>query len=131
MSMKLPYYMVYPMPLVFDDERIDARDYEYMRSMYPDLAKRLLPYVEEECDRCEYPCSMMYDEYPDKLQLRLMSGRICGRVYEKEKDLALQMKEWGEKEQKQNWIEELIEVLLYQELYKRRSDERRMRRKFY
>lgn len=131
MSMKLPYYMVYPMPLVFDDERIDARDYEYMRSMYPELAKRLLPYVEEECDRCEYPCSMMYDEYPDKLQLRLMCRRICDRVYEKEKDLALQMEKWGEMEQKQNWIEELIEVLLYQELYKRRSDERRMRRKFY
>lgn len=131
MSMKLPYYMVYPMPLVFDDERIDARDYEYMRSMYPDLAKRLLPYVEEECDRCEYPCSMMYDEYPDKLQLRLMCRRICSRIYENEKDLALQMEEWGKKEEKQNWIEELIEVLLYQELYKRRSDERRMRRKFY
>ena len=34
MSMKLPYYMVYPMPLVFDDERIDERDYEYMKSVW-------------------------------------------------------------------------------------------------
>lgn len=131
MSMKLPYYMVYPMPLVFDDERIDARDYEYMRSMYPDMAKRIMPYVEEECDRCEHPCSMMYDEYPDKLQLRLMCRRICDNVYENEKEFSMQVQNWQEQGLKQNWLEELIEVLLYQELYKRRSDERRMRRKFY
>lgn len=131
MSMKLPYYMVYPMPFVFDDERIDARDYEYLRSMYPDMAKGVLPYVEEECDRCEYPCSMMYDEYPDKLQLRLMCRRICENVCENEKEISIQMQKWKEMGQKQDWLEELIEVMLYQELYKRRCDDRRIRRKFY
>ena len=131
MSMKLPYYMVYPMPLVFDDERIDERDYEYMKSVYPDMAKKLMPYVEEECDRCEYPCSMMYDEYPDKLQLRMMCRRIYENVYENEKEIAGQVKKWQEMGQKQNWLEDMIGVMLYQELYKRRSDERRMRRRFY
>lgn len=131
MSMKLPYYMVYPMPLVFDDERIDARDYEYMKSMYPDIAKKLLAYVEEECDRCEYPCSMMYDEYPDKLQLRMMCRRIINNVYENERELAQQMKMGQETNQNKGWLEELIEVMLYQELYKRRSDERRLHRRFY
>lgn len=131
MSMKLPYYMVYPMPLVFDDERIDARDYEYMKSMYPDIAKKLLAYVEEECDRCEYPCSMMYDEYPDKLQLRMMCRRIINNVYENERELAQQMKIGQETNQNKGWLEELIEVMLYQELYKRRSDERRLHRRFY
>lgn len=129
--MKLPYYMVYPMPLVFDDERIDARDYEYMKSMYPDIAKKLLAYVEEECDRCEYPCSMMYDEYPDKLQLRMMCRRIINNVYENERELAQQMKIGQETNQNKGWLEELIEVMLYQELYKRRSDERRLHRRFY
>ena len=80
MEGKLPYYMVYPMPFIYDDERLDRRDYEYMRSLYPDTAKRVLPYVEEECDRCDGPDSMIYDEYPDQLQLRLMSGRIYDRV---------------------------------------------------
>ena len=129
MSMKLPYYMVYPMPLVFDDGRIDERDYEYMKSVYPDMAKKLMPYVEEECDRCEYPCSMMYDEYPDKLQLRMMCRRIYENVYENEKEIAGQVKKWQEMGQKQNWLEDMIGVMLYQELYKRRSDERRMRRR--
>ena len=34
------------MPLQYDDERIEQRDFEYMKSMYPETAKRLLPYVE-------------------------------------------------------------------------------------
>ena len=80
MMQKLPYYMVYPMPFVYDDERIEERDMEYMKSLYPDAAKRILPYIEEECDRLEYQCSMIYDEYPDQLQLRMMCKRICENV---------------------------------------------------
>lgn len=81
MEQRLPYYMAYPMPLQFDDERIDKRDMEYMKSMYPGIAKMVLPFVEEECDRMEYDGSMIYDEYPDKLQMHLM----CRRVYDKVK----------------------------------------------
>ena len=65
MDNRLPYYMKYPMPLIYDDDRTDRRDYDYMKSVYPETAKRLLPFVEEECDRLEYEGSMMYDEYPD------------------------------------------------------------------
>ena len=35
MNPKLPYYMAYPMPLAYDDEKIERRDYEYMKSLYP------------------------------------------------------------------------------------------------
>lgn len=38
MDTKLPYYMAYPMPLLYDDERIDRRDFEYMKSLYPETA---------------------------------------------------------------------------------------------
>ena len=47
MERKLPYYMAYPTPLLYDDERIERRDLEYMKSMYPDTAKRALHYVED------------------------------------------------------------------------------------
>ena len=119
MNPKLPYYMTYPMPLAYDDERMERRDYEYMKSLYPDTAKKVLPYVEEECDRNEYPCSMIYDEYPDRLSLRLMRNRIFDKVVSQEKM------------DPQDWLRNLIEVMLYQELFKRRSDDRRNRRKFY
>ena len=48
MDQKLPYYMAYPTPLLYDDERRDRMDFEYMKSMYPDAAKQLLPYIEDE-----------------------------------------------------------------------------------
>ena len=86
MDTKLPYYMAYPMPLLYDDERIDRRDFEYMKSLYPETARRLLPYIEDECDRMEYDCSMIYDEYPDQLQLNLMGKRIYDRAKEKEEN---------------------------------------------
>ena len=44
-----------------------------------------LPYIEEECDRLEYQCSMIYDEYPDRLQLQMMCKRICENVKKHEK----------------------------------------------
>ena len=76
MEEKLPYYMAYPMPLLYDDERQNQRDYEYMKSVYPGTAKRLIPYIEEECDRLEYTGSVMYDEYPDRLQLLLLLKQL-------------------------------------------------------
>ena len=126
MSLKLPFYMAYPMPFAYDDERVERRDYEYMKSLYPETAKNLLPFIEEECDRCECPCSMMYDEYPDRLQLRMMCGRICDKA---RKELKFDMEK--EKALDDRWLGELAEVMLYQELYKRRSDDRRTRRKYY
>ena len=123
MQKKLPYYMVYPMPFVYDDGRREERDIEYMKSLYPDMAKRLLPYVEEECDRMEYQNSMMYDEYPDKLQLRMM----CRRVHDNVKKNEWMLNEDGEAE----GLRDLLEVLVYEELMRRRRDSRRRYQKFY
>lgn len=120
MDQKLPFYMVYQTPLFDGDERMIRRDYNYMKSVYPDTAKRLLPFVEEECDRLEYDGSMMYDEYPDILQLRL----LCKRVYKK-----------AEKEEKEKdpgqWLMDLIQVMVFQELCQRRCEHRYYRRKIF
>ena len=118
METKLTYYMMYPSPDLFDEERRNRRDYEYVRSMYPDLAKIMIPYVEEECDRFEYEESMMYDEYPDRLQLRLM----CRRIYDKAEK---------EEENPGAWLMDLIEVMTYQELCRRRVEHREIRKKIY
>lgn len=117
MSQKLPYYLTYPIPLEFDDERKEQKDYEYMKSLYPETAKKLLPYIEEECDRLEYTCSMIYDEYPDKVQLHILAKHIFQKFPHNEKE--------------KNEIYELIEIMLYHEIYKRRRDYRRSIRKFY
>lgn len=154
MNPKLPYYMSYPMPLAYDDGRIERRDYEYMRSMYPDTAKRILPYVEEECDRCEYPCSVIYDEYPDRLALRMMCNRIYENVLKSEREFRnMDMQDIPDSGPEaamqgqvrrpdrpnrpprdrgnRNWLRDLIEIMLFEELRKRRREDRRRQRRIY
>jgi len=126
---RLPYYMAYPMPLQYDDARIERRDFEYMKSMYPIAVKRILPYIEEECDRMSYEGSVIYDEYPDQLQIRLM----CNRVYEKIKNRVptddieprLRIAE------QDAWLKDLVQIMIFQELFQRRANHRRNRRRFY
>ena len=127
MENKLPFYMAYPVPLLYNDDRNARRDYDYMKSIYPDTAKRVLPYMEEECDRMEYDGSMMYDEYPDRLQLLLLCRRIYNRAKadETKKDEAKEGEETGE------WLQNMIQVMTYQELCQRRRENRSMRRKYY
>lgn len=175
MDYKMPYYMAYPMPLQYDDERMERRDLEYMKSMYPDVAKRLLPYVEDECDRMEYEGSMMYDEYPDQLQLRLMCKRVHDRVKDRDDmqmpDMAedsmvsdsrrhermmrendmqnpgmpdgsepdetmqelLEIQQYGmrKRPRRNDWLQDLIQIMMFQEIYKRRCDYRRCRSRYY
>lgn len=129
MEYRLPYYMAYPMPLQYDDDRIERRDFEYMKSMYPMAVKRILPYVEEECDRMSYEGSMIYDEYPDQLQIHMM----CNRIYDKVKnqkpsnDMEMEMQVSGRDDR----LRDLVQILLFQELFRRRSSHRRNRRRFY
>lgn len=121
MYQKLPYYMAYPMLAESEDEREERMDLEYMKSMYPELPKKIVPYVEEECDRMEYDNSVIFDVCPDKLQLRLMCSRICENVKKYEKMFA------GE----ERMLRDFVEVLLYQEIYRRRQGQRKRRQKIY
>ncbi len=72
------------MPLYGYDNCEDAdKDWEYMKQMYPAIAKKLLRDIEDECDKLEYDGSCMFDEYPDRVYL----GRIVDRIYSKYKDM--------------------------------------------
>jgi len=125
------------MPLQYDDERIEQRDFEYMKSMYPETAKRLLPYVEDECDRMAYEGSVVYDEYPDQLQMRMMCRRIYDRVKEldgiepEEMQMEAQEHMGIRRRRKEDWLGDMIQIMVYQELFRRRCDHRKCRRNFY
>lgn len=125
MDYKLPYYMTYPMPFEYDDDRKERQDMEYMKSMYPDEVKRILPYVENECDRMEYEGSMIYDEYPDMLSVRMMGTRICNQM----KRMETQQRD--QEDDREENIRNIVEVLLLHELMKRRTERRRRRRQYY
>ena len=136
----LPFYMAYPLPLYYQQEDSVTRDLEYLQQMYPSEAKKYQKMIAETLDHIDYEGSMIYDEYPDRLQLRLMSGRIYDRVKAEERPFDEHDEEGGpmgvEGQQiqrfcRRDWLRDLIDVMLYQELYKRRSENRRMRQKFY
>lgn len=141
MEHKLPYYMAYPMDLKeYGEEKRDRRDVDYMKSIYPMSAKKILPHVEEECDRMEYEGSMIYDEYPDRLLLYMMAGRIYDRMKEGEKkEIAMEIeKEQVEtqdlkrkKRDREETIMDLVQILLYQEIVQRRCRHRRNCRHYY
>lgn len=118
MDPRLPYYMAYPMPMFYDDNRIERQDLDYMKSMYPDLAKKVLPYVEDECERMRYEGSMIYDEYPDQLQIRLMCNRVYDKVIQSGMEEDIHLKD-------------MIQVLVFHELFQCRCNHRKFRRKYY
>ncbi len=118
MDHRLPYFMAYPMPFQYDDDKMERMDFEYLKSMYPELAKKILPHVEEECDRMSYEGSMIYDEYPDQLQICLMCNRIYDRVKKQENLL-------------DDNSRDMVQLILFQELFRRRCERRKKKRKFY
>lgn len=56
---------------------------------------------------------MIYDEYPDKLQLCLM----CRRAYEQ----VMKQEKWEKETYTPEQIREIVEILMYQELMERRG----------
>ena len=144
---QMPYPFMYPYPDLYMSEMETERDLQYLQQMYPADAKRMQKKVEEELDKLEYEGSMMYDEYPDRVSMLL----ICDRI---EKALAREDAERQAKEEADMEPDEemnamnmrrrdrgdrddfrfdrgrrnLLEVLLFNEMHKRRCKRRQCRR---
>ena len=118
---KMPFYMTYPMQNTVFEETEYEKDCKRLQEMYPRDARKIQSMVDEECDRMEYEGSMMFDRYPD----RLMMEMICRRIYrglrteDVEEDGRLHVDE-------KYFI--LVQVMLMQEMYRRRCRHYRCRR---
>lgn len=110
-------YPFYPF-LPWEDEK--ARDQRRFRELYPALAKRIQPLVEEACDRMEYEGSFMFDEYPDELSLRRLSRSIYEKLDKKTYQDDLMMQEMTGR----NWLEDFVRIMLLNEMYQRRCRRR-------
>lgn len=133
----MPYYQAYGYPVAFMEEQENERDMQRLKEMYPEVARDILKFVEDECDKMEYEGSMMFDEQPD----RVMLSRIRDGIYDKVKDNH-ELTETDDKDEvfvmnqetrrryppNKNWLNDLIEVLLFQEMYRRRCRHRNCRR---
>ena len=118
----LPFYLYYSMPYFMKEEDSVLRDLEYLQEMYPRQAKNLQKRIVSVLDKLDYEGSMLYDEYPDKWQLY----RLCDTVVD------ILKREEEEKEspehitdEKWEWIKDMVQLVLYYEIYKRRHGGRR------
>ena len=135
---KLPFYMAYPMQDVYLSEIEYERDRERLKEMYPKEAKRIQRVVEEECDKMEYDGSLMFDEYPD----RVMVQKLCDDIYNKVYDnttAEVETEQYKDRRpgggyppppppRRDRGGRDLIEILLFDEMFRRRCRHNRCRR---
>lgn len=137
---KIPFYMAYPMQDVYLSEIEYERDRERLKEMYPKEAKRIQRVVEEECDKMEYDGSLMFDEYPD----RVMVQKLCDDIYNKVYDnttAEVETEQYRDRRPgggfppppppppcRDRGGRDLIEILLFDEMFRRRCRHNRCRR---
>ncbi len=117
----LPFYMSYPAPYFMREEDSVWKDLEYFQQMYPAQAKQLQKRIAEILDKMDYEGSMLYDEYPDKWQLYRLSENVITilKQEEEESDQAPASPE------KWEWVGDMVQIILYYEIYRRRHGGRR------
>ena len=130
--------MAYPMQDVYLSEIEYERDRERLKEMYPKEAKRIQRVVEEECDKMEYDGSLMFDEYPD----RVMVQKLCDDIYNKVYDnttAEVETEQYKDRRpgggfppppppRRDRGGRDLIEILLFDEMFRRRCRHNRCRR---
>lgn len=119
----LPFYMTYPLPMFYEEEDTVMRDLEYLQQMYPSEAKKYQRKISEILDKMDYGGSVIYDEYPDKWMLYRLGNDIVNIIKQEELNKN-GPREADELSEKWEWMGDLIQILLFYEIYKRRHNRR-------
>ena len=120
----LPFYMAYPLPMYYQEEDTVTRDLEYLQQMYPSEAKRYQKIIAEILNQIDYEGSCIYDEYPDKVLLY----RAAAGIYDK----AVPVQETERRDRgRDRDLMDVIQVLMYDEIHRRRGRRRRCCRKWW
>lgn len=102
----------------------DERDMNYVKEMYPKTFAKLQEIVDDECDRQEFAGSMMFDEYPDKIGMMRIRNRVFDRL-QLENVSCVEMSRECQKYPEDEWVKDIIMVLLLNEMCRRRRQRRR------
>lgn len=121
----LPFYMTYPMPLFYEEEDTVMRDLEYLQEMYPKESRRYHQMIRRILDRFDYDGSVIYDEYPDRMAMYKMAQDIMAVISREEEEAGRPVPA-----EKLPEITELVQILMYNEIYRRRQSKGPAFRKF-
>ena len=137
---RMPFYMSYPMQNLYLTEMEYEKDLDRMKELYPREAKKVLEYVEDECDKMEYEGSLMFDEYPDRFMMEQITDRIYQKMQKEDKPAEVEAEQFSgppsfgspshrpPQRGPRDDLRSLIGVLLNNEMYRRRCRHRRCNR---
>lgn len=91
------------------------QDLDYLQQMYPDEVKKYQKKIADVLDKIDYRDSLIYDDYPDRLALRQLASQVISGVKQDDDD---------KDSNKWDYIEDLIYVLLFYEIFRRRHRRR-------
>ena len=112
-----PFYTAYADPALYLGEKEQDLEFALMKSYYPYTARMVQEKVEEECNLLDYEGSRLYDEYPDRYMLYHLCQNIMREVTSEAEMEAMS----------DGFLEDLVQVLLFQEISRRRCRRRRCR----
>ena len=133
----IPFYMAYPFLLPLDQEQAQEKDLQVMKSFYSRRAARIQEKADRECDRMEYDGIMMFDEYPDKFMMEHLCRKIEQEVLKEEEGntsvlIIEETCQGGQgscgNRREEEGLRDLIGVILFNEMFRRRSRHRRQKR---
>ncbi len=114
-----PFYTSYANPLLYRGEMEQEEEFFLMKSYYPATARKIQEKIEEECELLDYEGSRLYDEYPDRYMLYHLAHKVMDEV-KTETDVEAMS---------DGLLGDLVEVLLFHEISRRRCRRRRCRAK--
>lgn len=127
----LPFHYAYPQYPDWNQINQDmiSEDMEYLQQMYPAYAKRYQVKINEILNHMDYEGSMIYDQYPDRWQLErlissIMTAIRADEAADRQRDVQMQdntTQQNFDDESKWMWIRELVTVLVYYEILRRRN----------
>lgn len=118
-----PFYTSFANPAFLDGERQQEAEFALMKSYFPEMARIIQEKAEKECRYLDYEGSRIYDEYPDRFMLRRLCKKIGEEIREEMKD-GISVQNVPDR-----WLDDLIQVLVYQEISRRRCRRHRCREK--
>lgn len=116
----VPFYMAYP-GYAYNDETSAIKDLEYLQQTYPSEVRKYMAKITQILDKLDYNGSFMYDEYPDRSSLWRLSDSVVRILKDEEEKEEAKMspEEWKK-------VESIVQILLCNEIYKRRHGRKRM-----
>ena len=135
----MPYHQGYPMPGAMMPVESPMAPWMGMAGGYPVYPANMYPQAYLDEMQNERDMKKMKELYPDKVMFERIKNRIYDKVQEKypveeedDRDQAMVMQQevYRRYPPRKNWLGDIIEVLLYQEMYRRRCRRRSCRRRY-